>query len=420
MKKDIAKTLAYKEWLSKQELSPIDNTDIKGRVLADLKFAESMSQSEYTLWQNWQSIQSEFGDADTLTLQKIERVKRKLWVPEIPEDYLKLEPELVIVKQEFPVRHISIWGQERYMFMTNPDPFQEDWMVMSHFVSRVRAGGTVGRNIRIIVRDKKTQRYLGILCLSSGFFGLKGRDNAIVGSTKIRIDENMIQHIGIGSAIVPVQPFGYDYNGGKLLSLLLVSDVVANAWEDIYGKKLIGVTTTSLCGKEKTATQYDGLKYWKKYGYTSGSTVLKPTLETAEELRNWMMNNYPEKYFKFYRAQRESGLPLVRDSSERARQFCYKQLGIKGAKSEHNRGVYFSRLYDNSFEFLRKEITDTSALKPRFDNSIDSLVDLWKTKYVKNRSVNLARENKFKREVEFYDELARLSWDQTKERFLSR
>lgn len=419
MTKDITETLAYKEWLSKQELSPVDNADIKRRVIADLKFSAPMSQFEYTLYQKWQSIQAKYGNADKPTLQKIKRVKRKIWAPENPDDYLKLEPELVVVKQEFPVRHVSIWGQERYMFMTNPDPLEEDWTIMSYFVSTARAGGTVGRNIRMIVRDKKTKKYLGILCLSSDFFGLTGRDNAIGWSTKTRIDENMIQHTGIGSVIVPTQPFGFDYLGGKLLSLLLVSDVVANAWEDIYGTKLIGVTTTSLYGKEKPkGTQYDGLTYWKNYGFTSGSTVLKPSLETAAELKEWMKNNYPEDYFKFYRAQREGGLPLVRDSTERARNFCYKKLGIKDAKSDHNRGIYFSRLYKNSFEFLRKEITNTNELKPGFDNSVDSLVDVWKTRHLKKRPANLAKDNRFRTDVEFYDELTRLSWDQTKERYL--
>ena len=61
--------------------------------------------------------------------------------------------------------------------------------------------------------------------------------------------------------------------GGKLLALMCLSDEVQYQWRRQYGDVLVGVTTTSLYGKNKAGglSQYDGLKHWKKMGFSSGS-----------------------------------------------------------------------------------------------------------------------------------------------------
>jgi hypothetical protein len=408
----------YQEWFREQNFSPIDDSEIKKKLFADLNLGKSLTQKEYVLWRNWDQLHSVFGEADKKTLQKIKNVKKKIWKPKDPDDYLNLEPEVVLAKHQFPIRSVSIWGHERFDFYTNPDPLSEDYEILRFFVSTMPHGGNVGRSLRFLVRDRRSKKYLGILCLSGDFLDLKGRDDAIGWSSKVRVDEQMIKHTAIGSVIVPTQPFGFNYVGGKLLSLLLVSDAVTKAWEQVYGRVLAGVTTTSLYGTQNQGTQYDGLKYWKNYGNSSGSTVLRPTEKTSDDLRTWLHSNYPEKYWKYFVAKRPGGLPLERNSNERARQFCYRKLGILPTEftSSHTRGIYFCRLYNNSFEFLRKEI-EQEKLSRRFDNSTDSLVSLWKDKYAFKRIENLKRKNVFSTDVAYYDELLSLSWGQTKERY---
>lgn len=409
----------YQEWKEQQEFTDVNTKKVTKNVLNDLKMTKSMSQFEYTLWQTYHQLHQLYGNADKDTLEKINQVKNKIWMPVKPDDYLKLEPELVLVHQQFPIRRVSIWGNERYAFMTNPDPLAADWTILGHFVSTGRGGGMVGRNHRFIVRDKISKKYLGIICLSSDLLDLKGRDEKIGWSRDIKTNQKMINHTASGSVIVPTQPFGYNYVGGKLLSLLLLSNTVSDVWKEIHGDKLVGISTTSLYGKEKSATQYDGLKYWKKYGYSKGSTGYKPSPQTNISLKNWMLNKYPIKYYEFYQAKRDNGLPLKRDSLERARLFCYEKLALptKETKSNHLRGIYFSELYTNTFEYLRKEITD-EALEPAFDNSVEALVEIWKEKYVSKRVKSLVKKDAFSFEPSFYDELLTLSWDQTKERYL--
>ena len=64
MTKNIASTPAYQEWFSEQKKTRVSDARIKKLVTADIEQGKSMSQQEYTLWQNWQNIQREFEDAD--------------------------------------------------------------------------------------------------------------------------------------------------------------------------------------------------------------------------------------------------------------------------------------------------------------------------------------------------------------------
>ena len=61
-------------------------------------------------------------------------------------------------------------------------------------------------------------------------------------------------------AIVPSQPFGYNYLGGKLLALICVSHHVRELLNNVFEKDIALFETTSLYGSSSSASQYDGLK----------------------------------------------------------------------------------------------------------------------------------------------------------------
>ena len=247
-----------------------------------------MSQKEYTFWQKWNEIQDLFpgGEVQTLwgpeqqpsskqQLEDIQRVKRMIWVPKEPDDYLNLEVELLYVNTGIPITSVDIWGKERIEEYANPDPVVFDWRYLRIFVHTQKHGGTVGRSLNYLVRDKVTSRYLGAITVSGDFLDLAPRDDAIGWSKKVRVDDQRIQHTAIGSTILPTQPLGFNYVGGKLCALLCLSQDITKRWEGTYGKRLAGMTTTSLygAGKQNSAmSQYDNLKHWKKLGYSSGSS----------------------------------------------------------------------------------------------------------------------------------------------------
>jgi serine protease inhibitor len=88
-------------------------------------------------------------------------------------------------------------------------------------------------------------------------------------------------------------------------------------------------------------------------------------------------------------------------------------------RSEHARGIYFSPLYDNTNEFLRKEITEDKLVKS-FDTSYDSLVNIWKEKHAKGRIKQLVKKGNVSYETLFYDDLIYLSWEETKQKYLQQ
>ena len=201
------------------------------------------------------------------------------------------------------------------------------------------------------------------------------------------------------------------------MALLCGSDVVENAWNERYPQKLVGVSTTSLYG---SFSMYNSLKYWNKRSHTTGSTKYEPTKETVDLVRIWLKKHHTRKYFEWYCAKRPNGQPLKRDHRQRSLQFVYRQLGIdsKSVTTKHPRGVYFSALFTNTREFLRKEI-DEGVLEKRYDNRLSSLVDMWKLKYASKRVRSLKKKGTYRNDMLFYDDMMKMkTWEQVKSTYL--
>jgi hypothetical protein len=88
-------------------------------------------------------------------------------------------------------------------------------------------------------------------------------------------------------------------------------------------------------------------------------------------------------------------------------------------RSEHARGIYFSPLYNNTYEFLRGEIKEDQLVKS-FDTSYESLVSIWKEKHAKGRIKQLTKKNTVSYESLFYDDLIYLDWEETKAKYLGQ
>ena len=281
---------------------------------------------------------------------------------------MKLEPEMVLCNK-------------------NPDEIAQ-YNTLRSFISTAENNNNVGRNLYYYIIDKVTKKYLGTICMSSDYLDLTPRDNYIGWTREKKTDDKMINYTTVGSTIVPTQPLGFNYVGGKLLALLCLSDKVQKDWKEQYGDRLVSVTTTSLYGKAKAGgmSQYDNLKHWKKMGYSQGSVAYKPKKETTKRLRDWLKKYHSEKYFEWYVALKPSGQPYKRDHKNRSHQFAFSKLGIDKSivRSEHQRGIYYSPLYTNTCEFLRGEISEDKLVKS-FDTSTEYLVNLWKDKYARKR-----------------------------------
>ena len=89
------------------------------------------------------------------------------------------------------------------------------------------------------------------------------------------------------------------------------------------------------------------------------------------------------------------------------RQFMYSRLKIPKdiIKSEHQRGIYFSTLYDNSREFLRGEIEEKDLkMKQKYIDDSDYIMKWWKPKAIK-RYTKLFDEGRLTPEKLFYGDI---------------
>ncbi len=232
-----------KQWQDWQESNPkiehIDTNEVKDRLIENLSYASQMDVREYTLYQKWcevkerypvEQISTLFGDEVQMVSKEqeklIKQVKSNFWMPKEPDDYEKLKPVMQI---------------------SNGD-LAETWNAIRTFSSTMKNNSNIGRNLFYTIVDDVTKKYLGVICISSDFLDLTPRDKEIGWSREVKTQQGMINHTAIGSTIVPLQPLGFNYMGGKLLALLCLSDTVQKDWKERYGDVLVGVTTTSLYG----------------------------------------------------------------------------------------------------------------------------------------------------------------------------
>jgi len=93
----------------------------------------------------------------------------------------------------------------------------------------------------------------------------------------------------MGFVIVPAQPFGFNYLGGKLLAGICTSHEVREIVNKKYGMNLCLFETTSLYGSSKTVSQYDGMKPYIRYkGLTDSDFIPMMHGKPYEDLRNFV------------------------------------------------------------------------------------------------------------------------------------
>ena len=409
----------YRTWLTSKTDIDITLDQVKDAIMSDLNFLHTMPVEEYTLYRKWDEIQRKYPRLDKENIQhsffaadeaedysELIAIKKNIWVPNSVGDFVNIMPKMLLCND----------NQE----------LTTTWNVLRTLTSTQINNSNIGRNLYFIVIDEITGKYLGIINVSSDFMDLTPRDNYIGWSREVKTSKRMINHTAIGSTIIPMQPLGYNYLGGKLMALLTISDFVEKSWNDRYDNekmpsKLVGITTTSLYS---SFSQYNNLAYWNKRGHSSGSIKFEVSKETLRKVKSYLQREFPLKYWEWYIATEPQGMPLKRDFKQRSLSFIYNKLKIekKYYETNHSRGIYFCPLYDNMKEYLRMEIPE-EKLKRRTDfaNDVTSLTKLWKEKYAIKRVDNFKKDNReFNFDILFYDDLTRLSWEETKEKYLKQ
>lgn len=378
---------------------------VRQAIQDNFTFLSSMSIPEYTLYTKWRELSNQTWTEKEL--RRIQHVKDNLWMPQSYDDYKNLNIKVIHAND---TDTLLTWRILRLFGATNAFNQNPGRNLRFYVVNEIPQSDPFGFGF-----DTPIHQYLGIICLGSDFIAIGGRDAVIQWSKEDKLTNGMLRHTAMGSSIVPTQPLGYNYLGGKLISLMILSDVVENAWNEKYAENLVGVTTTSLYGG---FSQYNNLKYWKKCKSTNGEIALEPSEETYNILKEYCKEHHPDIY-KSYVTPKDSesdGCTIPSHPKTKIMQKVFSDLKIRAPKNNAPRGVYWAPLYEKTNEFLRREVDSPGNHK--FDNSVEALSELWKEKYAKKRIEKLIEDGRVNNEQLFYDDLKDMKWEEVKEKYL--
>jgi hypothetical protein len=186
------------------------------------------------------------------------------------------------------------------------------------------------------------ENLLGLAFLASPVINLSARDDFLQFSKNPSIKGKQLRHYADLSICVSLQPFGWHWNGGKLIALLATT--LGDYWEKQYKDELKGIITTSLWGK---SSQYN--RVYRFLGYTKGYGHQHINDEEYAQMMNWMrLNNFQIPSCKFGAGSN----PRMRRI-----QAYYKASGQKKKTLKHGqiRGIYYSSVVDAA---KRQEVID--------------------------------------------------------------
>ena len=184
-----------------------------------------------------------------------------------------------------------------------------------------------GKTLKVVVKETTTNTIVGFIRYGSPLINSKPR-NDYLGSVP---DLDIFNKRAImGFNIVPVQPFGFNCLGGKLLAAICCSHATRRMLNKKYDTEFCLFETTSLYGNLKGASMYDGMRPYLRY---KGDTQSKFLLTLGEEI-------YPE--LKDWFTEKNGGEELLRQGvSSRKLKMQTKMVGIiKASLKEHDTKAY--------------------------------------------------------------------------------
>ena len=267
-----------------------------------------------------------------------------------------------------------------------------------------------GRELRWMIFEKKTQSCLGLMRFGSPTINSKPRNLWLGQAPNLSIFN---RHAAMGFVIVPSQPFGYNYLGGKLLALLCCSHYARETLNEVFEKDIALFETTSLYGSTTDASQYDGLKPFMRYKGLTESKFLPLLHDEAfhrlhDRFTVWN-NNQPltDKKASSKKMKRQTKMISITRNSlkeygmdEKLEQF---NSVIETALSlTQKKRTYFCEYgYSNVKEVILGE-QEELVRGPNWDKFyLENIIAWWKKKATK-RYEKLKAEGRFRNKVELW------------------
>ena len=369
----------------------------------NLNLLKTMSVEEQTLYKKWQEFNADVYSM-TQKASKFKRINNSIWMPKD------------IDNKEQTIKEIEALEPYVEMLEQGNAKDNETWTLVRKLVHTMEFTANPGRNIKFFIKDRVTNKLLGVVCLGSDVTSLGARDNFIGWTKDNKFVDGKLKYTSIGTTICCAQPLGYNFLGGKLVAALVTTSVVRDAWKKLYGQTLVGLSTTSLYGIH---SMYNSIPLWKTLGSSKGRIALKPDDAIYETWHEWLKENQKEEYLR-QTTQKEGVAGPPTGVKQKTINMIFKAVGIKGSDYMHGfkRGIFYADIYENGKEFLRGEIEEEDLkMRKKYSEDSDYVMNWWKPKAIR-RYGKLFDENRLKPEKLFYGDLVGMSWEEAKEKYL--
>ena len=266
-----------------------------------------------------------------------------------------------------------------------------------------------GRELRWMIFEKRTQQVVGFIRFGSPTINSKPRNVWLGQPANLSLFN---RHAAMGFVIVPSQPFGYNYLGGKLLALMCVSHFARETLNEVFEKDIALFETTSLYGSTTSASQYDGLKPFMRYKGLTESKFL-PLLHDK---------SFHELHDRFTFLNNNTPLTDNRASSKKMKRQTKMIASVKKSLQDQEKLKEFNDVIDMAFGLTQKKRfyiseygyknvrevirgdEDKLIRGPNWDKfHLDNIISWWKRKAGK-RYEKLKQEGRFRDKVELWTE----------------
>lgn len=408
-------------YLQPGETPSFDEATEKAKFIAHMNDLKNMSVEESVFWKKYGEVQEyrAYGDRSS-------EVKARIWKPtdinnlqQTVEEIRNLKPRIFYVDPT-PPKLVTSDGFEYDDFRAigESEIYMKDWLMLRVFCHSMAYDQTPGRFLRFLIIDDVSGKYLGATSISNDVMALTCRDNFIGWTSENRCEEKMLIHSAIGSCIMGTQPFGYNFLGGKLIASLILSKHVRDTWERVVGKKLLGMTTTSLYGPN---SMYCGIPYWTGCGTSMGKISLKPDDKFYDLWHSQIKKIHAVEYAnKIEKADKSKG-PIT-GIKQRILDIIFREVGVKPSAYHHGfeRGVYYAPFYEQTKDFLSRKIIDQPdwTLIKRFESDSTGMINWWREKAIKRYS-KLHAESRLKPDPLFYNDMIGMGYESAKAKYFN-
>ena len=263
-----------------------------------------------------------------------------------------------------------------------------------------------GKALKLAVKEKNTNKFVGFMRFGSPVINCKPRNDLLGNVPNLTIFNKTAI---MGFVIVPCQPFGFNYLGGKLLAGLCCSHEVREKLNKKYNMNLVMFETTSLYGNTKGASMYDGMKPMLRYKGNTMSDFIpmlhgKPYLDLVDYVEDIIgKGNLVKEGASSRKLKMTTGIiGLVKKALDGDDLKKFNET-IKNAKNLTEQKRYYVSNYgiDNYIDIVNGK-TDKIVKAQNYDRFYDNEIIEWWRKMATKRWSKLNEDGRLRNDLEVW------------------